>query len=83
MYPPAKTWIEVSREALRANLLAAERVAGAGRVMPVVKANAYGCGLSSVIPVLEGYVDAFGVACTEEALAVKKAAAEKNKDKKK
>ncbi len=72
MYPPAKTWIEVSREALRANLLAAERVAGAGRVMPVVKANAYGHGLSCVVKALEACrVPFFAVDSVEEARVIR------------
>jgi alanine racemase len=33
----------------------------------MVKADAYGCGLSVVLPALEGRVDAFGVASLEEA----------------
>lgn len=37
----------------------------------MVKANAYGCGVGAVVPVLEGQVDAFGVACLEEALAIR------------
>ncbi len=70
--PPAKTWIEVSGEALRANLLAAESVAGAGRVMPVVKANAYGHGLSCVVKALETCpVPFFAVDSVEEARVIR------------
>lgn len=37
----------------------------------MLKANAYGCGVQRVAPILEGQVDAFGVACLEEALAIR------------
>lgn len=37
----------------------------------MVKANAYGCGLSTVVPTLAPHVNAFGVACLEEALAIR------------
>lgn len=37
----------------------------------MVKANAYGCGVRIVAPTLEGHVDAFGVACIEEALLLR------------
>lgn len=36
----------------------------------MVKANAYGCGVHKVVPILDGKVDAFGVACLEEALII-------------
>ncbi len=38
----------------------------------MVKANAYGCGIHAVAPTLEGQVDAFGVACLEEAMVIRK-----------
>lgn len=37
----------------------------------MVKANAYGCDLSMVVPELDGHVDAFGVASLEEALVIR------------
>jgi alanine racemase len=48
-----------------------KQLAPGKKVFAMVKANAYGCGLSKVIPTLEGAVDAFGVASLEEALAVR------------
>jgi len=42
------------------------------KIIAMVKANAYGCGIRAVVPVLDGQVDAFGVACIEEALAIRK-----------
>jgi alanine racemase len=41
------------------------------KIIAMVKANAYGCGLSEVIPQIDSYVDAFGVASLQEALAVR------------
>jgi alanine racemase len=41
------------------------------KIIAMVKANAYGCGLSSILPVLDGQVDAFGVASLEEAMALR------------
>lgn len=33
------------------------------KICAMVKANAYGVGLEQVVPILEDYVDFFGVAC--------------------
>lgn len=65
------TSVHINATALLHNVERVRQCAPGKKIIAMVKANAYGCGLSSVIPVLEGYVDAFGVACTEEALAVK------------
>lgn len=70
--PPAKTWIEVSASALRANLATAERIAGSARVIPVVKANAYGHGLTQVVKALEETrVPFFAVDSVEEARVIR------------
>lgn len=37
----------------------------------MVKANAYGCGVRAVVPIVDGHVDGFGVACLEEALTIR------------
>ncbi|HET7308118.1 MAG TPA: alanine racemase [Gammaproteobacteria bacterium] len=58
--------------ALRHNLARVRALAPASRVMAVVKANAYGHGLSIVARALAD-ADAFAVACIEEALAVRQA----------
>jgi len=39
-------------------------------IIAMIKANAYGCGLSVVAPLLDGAVEAFGVAHLEEALSI-------------
>lgn len=41
------------------------------KIIAMVKANAYGCGLATVLPILDGNVDAFGVASLEEALQLR------------
>lgn len=69
MFRPSKITIEPS--ALLHNLAQIKRYAPGKKVVAMVKANAYGCGLSAVVPVLEGQVDAFGVACLEEALTIR------------
>ncbi|MBP9747724.1 alanine racemase [Patescibacteria group bacterium] len=52
--PPAKTWIELSGEALRSNLRQASFAAHGAMIAPVVKANAYGHGLQEVCRALDG-----------------------------
>jgi len=69
MSRPTKLAIEPS--ALLHNLAQIRRFAPGKKVIAMVKANAYGCGVRVVAPVLDGQVDAFGVACLEEALAIR------------
>lgn len=70
MSRPTKLVVEPS--ALLHNLAQIRRFAPGKKVITMVKANAYGCGLHAVVPVLEGQVDAFGVACIEEAMVIRK-----------
>ncbi|CAM3036622.1 alanine racemase [Legionella worsleiensis] len=70
MSRPTRLVIEPS--ALLHNLAQIRRFAPNKKIIAMVKANAYGCGIKSIIPPLEGQVDAFGVACLEEALAIKR-----------
>lgn len=65
------TYIYVDPTALLHNVRRVRECAPGRKIIAMVKANAYGCGVSSVIPVLEGHVDAFGVACIEEALTLR------------
>lgn len=68
------TWLRLSPEALRNNLAAVRYFAPEARVMAVVKAEAYGHGLSWAGRVLEAAgVDALGVACTEEGRRLREA----------
>jgi len=66
-----RTWAEINLSALRHNLQVARRYAGPqSRIMAVVKADAYGHGLSQVAKALADHVEWFGVANTEEAMEV-------------
>ncbi len=69
MSRPTRLVIEPS--ALLHNVLQIRSYAPGKKIIAMVKANAYGCGVRAVIPVLEGQVDGFGVACLEEALAIR------------
>ncbi|KTD06840.1 alanine racemase [Legionella jamestowniensis] len=65
------TRVQIDATALLHNLNFIKRRAPHSKIIAMVKANAYGCGLSSVAPVLEGQIYAFGVACIEEAMAIR------------
>ena len=65
------TRVYINTTALLHNVRCVRRWAPGKKIIAMVKANAYGCGLSSVLPVLDGHVDAFGVACIEEAMALR------------
>ncbi len=66
----------VRRSALTHNLERARALAPAGRVMAVIKANAYGHGAIEVARTLAPEVDAFAVAILEEAIELRKAGVE-------
>jgi alanine racemase len=69
MFRPTQFLIKPS--ALLHNLTQVRRFAPNKTIIAVIKANAYGCGVRIVAPTLEGQVDAFGVACIEEALLLR------------
>lgn len=69
---PAKAIIDLA--ALRHNLREARRRAGRAKVAAIVKADAYGHGAARVLPAL-AEADMLGVACIEEALALREAGA--------
>lgn len=72
-----RTWIEVDREALRANARHAKGlIGGDADVMAVVKANAYGHGVEVVVSALCDLVPAFAVANLVEAFEVRELAGE-------
>lgn len=65
------TKIIIEPRALLHNVGQIKRLAPGRQVIAMVKANAYGCGVRAVVPVLDGHVDGFGVACLEEALIIR------------
>lgn len=68
-----KSWIEVSENALLTNLYQFQKIAGKNSlVVPVVKANAYGHGLTEVVSILKSKVKFFAVDNINEALLIKK-----------
>jgi alanine racemase len=69
---PATAVIDLG--AVRHNLARAKALAGGAKVVAVVKANAYGHGAARVLPALAA-TDMLGVACIEEALALREAGA--------
>ena len=66
----------IDRSALRANMALAQSLAPKTQIMPMVKANAYGHGMVQVAQALSEKAPAFGVACIEEALELRKAGIE-------
>ena len=60
-------------EAIKANYRLAKSHAPGANAVAVVKADAYGHGAVAVAQALESTVDAFAVACIEEALALREA----------
>jgi alanine racemase len=62
------TFIEVNLPQIRKNIETIRAHVAPARVMPMVKANAYGHGVDGVAPYLEPYVDYFGVALLEEGI---------------
>lgn len=65
------TTVHFDAGALKHNLKQVERFAPQQKIIAMVKANAYGCGIEKVIPVLQENVAAFGVTCTDEAAAIR------------
>ncbi len=62
------TFVEVNLPQIRKNIEAIRKHVAPAKVMPMVKANAYGHGVDGVAPYLEPYVDYFGVALVEEGI---------------
>ncbi len=62
------TFLEVDLNQLKQNLEAIRAHVAPAKVLPMVKANAYGHGVDGVAPFIEPYVDYFGVALVEEAI---------------
>jgi len=62
------TVLEVNLPRLRQNVAAIRARVSPAKVMPMIKANAYGHGIDGVAPFLEPFVDYFGVAVLEEGI---------------
>src|SRR5512138_1212166 len=62
------TYLEVNLSQLKKNIEAIRAQVAPAKVMPMVKANAYGHGIDGVAPFIEPYVDDFGVALVEEGI---------------
>ena len=63
----------IDLQALRDNFVLAQKLGPNAKSMPMVKANAYGHGMIEVANALAETAPAFGVACIEEALALRQA----------
>jgi alanine racemase len=61
------TFIEIDKKALQHNIMRIKTLCPAQKIVAMVKANAYGCSIEAVVPAICNDVDAFGVACIEEA----------------
>jgi len=66
------TYLEVNLTQLQKNIEAIRAHAGSAKVMPMVKANAYGHGVDGVAPFIEPFVDMLGVALVEEGIHLRK-----------
>ena len=62
------TYLEINLPQLKQNIDNIRAHVAPARVMPMVKANAYGHGIDGVAPYIEPYVDYFGVAILEEGI---------------
>jgi alanine racemase len=61
-------YLEVDLPQLRKNIEAIRAFVGRAKIMPMIKANAYGHGVDGVAPFIEPYVDYIGVAILEEGI---------------
>jgi alanine racemase len=68
---PRPTRLIIDSSALLHNVRFIKRRALGKQIYAMVKANAYGCGIKAVAPLLDGQVDALGVASLEEALTIR------------
>jgi alanine racemase len=65
------TFLEVNLTQLKRNIEAIRARVAPAKVMPMVKANAYGHGVDGVAPFIEPFVDYFGVAIVEEGVQLR------------
>ena len=64
-----RSWIEISKKNLLGNFSVFKKLAGRANVACVVKANAYGHGLTEIVSILKNRADLFAVDSLEEAYA--------------
>lgn len=65
------TYLEVNLPQLKKNIEAIRKHVAPAKIMPMVKANAYGHGVDVVAPFIEPYVDYIGVAIVEEGMRLR------------
>jgi len=65
-------YLEVNLSQLKRNIEAIRAYVAPAKVMPMIKANAYGHGVDGVAPFIEPYIDYFGTAILEEAIHLRK-----------
>lgn len=70
MTRPTRAYCDVM--ALVHNLHRVKQCAPKQKIIAMVKADAYGCRIANIVPILDGHVDAFGVASLEEAMAIRR-----------
>ncbi len=75
--PPRPTFLEVNLAQLRRNLESIRAQVEPARVMPVLKANAYGHGVDGVAPFLAPFSDYIGVATLEEGIHLREIGVDK------
>jgi alanine racemase len=63
-------WLEIDTAALRRNVDTVSRLAGGRPILAVVKNNAYGLGLTTVCPILDGMPGIAGFAVVKESAAL-------------
>jgi alanine racemase len=69
--PSHPVYLEVNLSQLKRNVEAIRACVGSAKVMPMVKANAYGHGVDGVAPFIEPYVDYFGVSSPREGVRLR------------
>jgi alanine racemase len=65
-------YLEVNLSQLGKNIEAIRAHVAPAKVMPMIKANAYGHGVEGVAPFIEPYADYLGVAILEEGIHLRK-----------
>ena len=74
-----RAWIEIDLDAMVHNVKEVEKLVGNTKIMGIVKANAYGHGMELSAKALQkAGVDFFGVACMDEAIALRQSGIEQD-----